>query len=112
MVKGKVYKKMKRELQYEGGDFKRTLNRWNSMFKQKRFTVSLELPGPLRPREEDTEEEKAELARQEKLYRMVITPTGERAGSMYSRTSSLTRSVTGEGRIPTMSKPGANEDDE
>lgn len=89
--------KIKKELQYEG-DFKRLLNAWNKKnFRVRGFTVSVELPGPPKIREEDTEEEK-ELARKEaKKFRICITPNTERSGSVYSRSSSLTRSVTGEG---------------
>jgi len=87
---------MKRELQYEG-DFKRILNAWNRHFRKKGFQVSLELPGVAKIRPEDSPEEQ-ELARAEaKFFRMCVTPNAEKAGSIYSRTSSLTRSVTGEG---------------
>ncbi|KAF8866563.1 hypothetical protein BDZ45DRAFT_667824 [Acephala macrosclerotiorum] len=94
--KNDVVKKMKRELQYEG-DFKRILNAWNRHFRKKGFQVSLELPGVAKIRETDTPEEQ-ELARSEaKFFRLCVTPNAEKAGSIYSRTSSLTRSVTGEG---------------
>jgi hypothetical protein len=87
---------MKRELQYEG-DFKRILNAWNRHFRKKGFQVSLELPGVAKIRPEDSPEEQ-ELARAEaKFFRLCVTPNAEKAGSIYSRTSSLTRSVTGEG---------------
>jgi hypothetical protein len=92
-----VVNKIKKELQYEG-DFKRLLNAWNKKnFRVRGFTVSVELPGPPKIREEDTEEER-ELARKEaKKFRICITPNSERSASVYSRSSSLTRSVTGEG---------------
>lgn len=95
--KTEVIKKIKKELQYEG-DFKRLLNAWNKKnFRVRGFTVSVELPGPPKYREEDTEEER-EMARKEaKRFRICITPNSERGGSVYSRSSSLTRSVTGEG---------------
>jgi hypothetical protein len=95
--KTEVINKIKKELQYEG-DFKRLLNAWNKKnFKVRGFTVSVELPGPPKYREEDTAEER-EMARKEaKRFRICITPNTERGGSVYSRSSSLTRSVTGEG---------------
>jgi hypothetical protein len=95
--KAEVINKIKKELQYEG-DFKRLLNAWNKKnFKVRGFTVSVELPGPPKYREEDTAEER-EMARKEaKRFRICITPNTERGGSVYSRSSSLTRSVTGEG---------------
>jgi hypothetical protein len=95
--KTEVINKIKKELQYEG-DFKRLLNAWNKKnFRVRGFTVSVELPGPPKYREEDTAEER-EMARKEaKRFRICITPNTERGGSVYSRSSSLTRSVTGEG---------------
>ncbi|KAH8814354.1 hypothetical protein F5882DRAFT_390345 [Hyaloscypha sp. PMI_1271] len=114
-----VVNKIKKELQYDG-DFKRLLNAWNKKnFRVRGFTVSVELPGPPKIRPEDTEEEK-ELARKEaKKFRICITPNAERSGSVYSRSSSLTRSVTGEGaslhrkESPTGSEGSAkNEDNE
>ncbi|KAE9381350.1 hypothetical protein N431DRAFT_392439 [Stipitochalara longipes BDJ] len=112
-----VVNKIKKELQYEG-DFKRLLNAWNKKnFRVRGFTVSVELPGPPKFREEDTEEER-ELARKEaKKFRICITPNSERTASVYSRSSSLTRSVTGEGaslqrkESPTGSEASAKEDE-
>jgi len=114
-----VVNRIKKELQYDG-DFKRLLNAWNKKnFRVRGFTVSVELPGPPKIRPEDTEGEK-ELARKEaKKFRICITPNAERSGSVYSRSSSLTRSVTGEGaslhrkESPTGSEGSAkNEDNE
>jgi hypothetical protein len=92
-----VVAKIRKELQYEG-DFKRLLNAWNKKnFRVRGFTVSMELPGAPKFREEDTEEDR-ELAKKEaKKFRICITPNTERGGSVYSRSSSLTRSVTNEG---------------
>ena len=102
--------KIKKELQYEG-DFKRLLNAWNKKnFRVRGFTVSVELPGPPKIREEDTEEEKEQARKEAKRFRICITPNSERSASVYSRSSSLTRSVTGEGaslhRAP--SPPGSD----
>ncbi|KAE8447469.1 hypothetical protein EG329_010742 [Mollisiaceae sp. DMI_Dod_QoI] len=109
--KNDVIKKMKRELQYEG-DFKRILNAWNRHFRKKGFQVNLELPGVAKIRETDTPEEQ-ELARSEaKFFRLCVTPNAEKAGSIYSRTSSLTRSVTGEGASVRTPVHSDNDDDE
>jgi len=115
--KREVVNKIKKELQYEG-DFKRLLNAWNKKnFRVRGFTVSVELPGAPKYRDEDTEEER-ELARKEaKKFRICITPNSERTASVYSRSSSLTRSVTGEGaslqrkESPTGSDMSAKEDE-
>jgi len=98
LKKEKVYKKMKKEIQYEG-DSIRCINMWNKHFKKKGFQASLELPG--KPRGEYKEPEDPEELRlwklEEKRYKMVITPNAEKGGSVYSRSSSLVRSVSGEG---------------
>ena len=50
----------------------------------------------------DTKEEKAQAKLESRRFRMVITPNAEKtASSIYSRSSSLTRSVTGEGAATT-----------
>jgi hypothetical protein len=95
--KTEVINKIRKELQYEG-DFKRLLNAWNKKnFRVRGFTVSVELPGKPRYREEDTAEERETARKEAKRFRICITPNAERSGSVYSRSSSLTRSVTGEG---------------
>jgi len=96
-----VVQRIKRELQYDG-DLKRKLKFWNRAFKQMGFQVDLALPGE---HLEDTsdgdgDEPKNPNAKKDgKRFRMVIAPNAEKATSVYSRTSSLTRSVTGEGNL-------------
>lgn len=97
-----VIKKMKRELQYEG-DLKRLLRKWNKLFKRQGFSVSLELPvakGEADTSEEligDTQEERDKAKRDAKRFRVVVNGDPDKATSVYSRSSSLNRSVSGEG---------------
>lgn len=93
-----VIKKLKNQLQYEASDVKRTINAWNRNFKRKGFTVSMELPGPAKFHENDSEEQKEQARKEARFFRMVVTPVAEKAGSIYSRTSSLTRTVSMEGK--------------
>lgn len=85
---------MKKELQYEG-DFMRLLNAWKSKnFKARGFIVSLELPGPPKYREEDTEKER-ELARLvAKNFRICITP------SIQSKSRATTHSISSSSAAP------------
>jgi hypothetical protein len=113
-----VINKIRKELQYDG-DFKRLLNAWNKKnFRVRGFTVSMELPGPPKFREDDTEEDREQAKKEAKKFRICITPNSERSGgSVYSRSSSLTRSVTNEGASlhrgpsPTGSDGSAKEDE-
>jgi hypothetical protein len=75
------------------------INAWNRHFKRKGFQASLELPGPPRGSYETPTdpEELRQLALEMKRFKMVITPNAEKGGSVYSRSSSLARSVSGEG---------------
>jgi hypothetical protein len=103
-----VIKRIKKDLQYES-DIKRLLKAWNNRnFKRKGFTAWLELPvqpgepprsksvEPGESSEDDKEPMKEEKSNMKK-FRMVIGSTQEKAASVYSRSSSLTRSVAGEG---------------
>ncbi|KAH8650817.1 hypothetical protein BGZ60DRAFT_420927 [Tricladium varicosporioides] len=98
--KKEVIKKIRKELQYEGG-LKKRLRKWNRLFKRQGFQTELALPGELLEDNlrvaDDGEPLNANAKRDGKRFRMVITPNAEKASSVYSRTSSLTRSVTGEG---------------
>ncbi|KAI9740893.1 MAG: hypothetical protein M1818_004498 [Claussenomyces sp. TS43310] len=94
-----VIKRIKKDLLYEG-DLKRILKRWNKDFRRKRFQVWLELPNSKGEKDTvgdgdgDTREEQSKL--EVRRFKIIITPNAERAGSVYSRSSSLTRSVSGE----------------
>ncbi|TVY18723.1 hypothetical protein LARI1_G002859 [Lachnellula arida] len=96
-----VVQRIKRELQYDG-DLKRKLKFWNRAFRQMGFQVDLALPGEHLEdnADPDGDEPKNPNAKRDgKRFRMVITPNAEKATSVYSRSSSLTRSVTGEGNL-------------
>lgn len=88
--KKEVITRIKRDLQY-GGDMQRTLKKWNKLFKRQRFQAFLEIPG---------EGEAGEGGPgSKKRFRIVVRPNAEsRAPSVYSRNSSMTRSVSGEGK--------------
>jgi hypothetical protein len=95
---------MKKELQYEG-DLKRCMRKWNKLFKRQGFTAWLELPtakGEQDMSDEligDTQEERDKAKRDAKRFRVVVNANNtERPASVYSRSSSLTRSVAGEAR--------------
>lgn len=111
LVKQEVMDKMKRDLDF-GGDVKTELKQWSSHFRPKGFTVSMELPGKVRERDTDTPEERREAESYAGRFRVVITPNAERSASIYSRNSSLTRSITGEGLATNRSTPDASEDDD
>lgn len=87
------FKDLKRDLQYDG-DVSKVLKKWNRLFKMQRFMVQMELPGEKSADlPGNSSEEKVPVGR----CRIVIVPNSERAPSVYSRSSSLTRSVSGEG---------------
>lgn len=109
--KSDAIKKVKKDMQYEGSDMKRYFNAWNRNFRRKGFTVSIEVPGPPKIREHDTPEQKEQVKKESKFFRMVVTPNAEKAGSIYSRTSSLTRAVTNEGLSLQPSKTPVDDDD-
>jgi len=96
-----VINRMKKELQYEG-DLKRLLRKWNKLFKRQGFSVSLELPTPKGEKDMsdelvgDSQEERDKAKRDAKRFRVVVNSGTEKAASVYSRTSSLSRSVSGE----------------
>lgn len=75
------------------------INAWNRHFRKKGFQASLELPGPPKGNYEipGDPEELRRLESELKRFKMVITPNAEKSGSVYSRSSSLARSVSGEG---------------
>ena len=103
-----VIKRLKRELQYES-DIKRVLRTWNKHFKRKGFQVWLELPvakgEPIRSQsadqgnssDEDVVQTKKDEKRNAKKFRVIVSSSVEKGSSVYSRTSSLTRSVSREG---------------
>ncbi|TVY67465.1 hypothetical protein LSUE1_G007396 [Lachnellula suecica] len=98
-----VTARIKKELQYDG-DFKRKLRIWNKAFKQRGFQVDLALPGEqleeptdAGPADDEEDPKQRDLKRDGKRFRLIVTPNTEKGTSVYSRTSSLTRSVTGEG---------------
>jgi len=91
--KSKIVARIKRDLQY-GGDVSAVFKKWNRVFKIQRFQAWLELPGekstPLPGNDED---EFVDV----KKFRVLVTPSKDRAPSVYSRSNSLTRSISGEG---------------
>lgn len=103
-------KRIKRELQYEG-DFKRVLRTWNKHFKRKGFQAWLELPvgkgetdRSQSADQEDSDEEiaiqsKKDAKKNSKKFRIVVSSSVEKGSSVYSRTSSLTRSISREGVV-------------
>ena len=109
MHKKDVMRKIKKELQYEG-DFRRVLRKWNKHFKRKGFQAWLELPiakgEPVRSQsaeppadssDEELEKKSAkDIKKNSKRFRMVVSSSVEKGSSVYSRTSSLTRSVSRE----------------
>jgi len=106
-----VIQRVKRELQYDG-DLKRKLKFWNRAFKQMGFQVDLALPGEhledTSNPDEDGEPKNPNAKRDGKRFRMIIQPNAEKATSVYSRTSSLTRSVTGEGNLQKAAEANAD----
>lgn len=110
--KSKVLKGVKRQMLYESSDIQRELRRWNKLFKRQGFQASLELPNSNREGEKerggerevvgDTKEEKERAKLEAKRFCIVITPNAQKSqGSIYSRSSSLTRSISGEGLATT-----------
>ena len=97
-----VIKRVKKELQYEG-ELKRVLRRANKDFRRRGFQVWLDLPvgkgekDPEAAADGASKEERQQSRREAKRFRIVISPNSEKGSSVYSRSSSLTRSVTGEG---------------
>jgi len=86
-------------LQYDG-DLKRVLRKWNKLFRRQGFSAWLELPTPKGERDApeeaaETKEERDRARKETKRFRIVINST-DRGTSVYSRSSSLNRSVTGE----------------
>ncbi|CZS94441.1 uncharacterized protein RAG0_04435 [Rhynchosporium agropyri] len=110
LVKQDVIDKIKRDLDFNG-DVKTELKEWSAHFRQKGFTVGLELPGKVKEREDETFEERQLAESYAKFFRVVITPNAERSASIYSRNSSLTRSITGEG-LANRTTPDASDDDD
>lgn len=101
-----VMKRLNRELQYDG-DVKKVFKKWNRLFKQQRFQAWLELPGE---KSDDLEGNDIHEKVNVKRFRVVITPNSERAPSVYSRSSSLTRSVTGEGATAALAHKQASDE--
>eukprot|EP00918_Siedleckia_nematoides_P040888 GHVU01088765.1.p1 GENE.GHVU01088765.1~~GHVU01088765.1.p1 ORF type:complete len:291 (+),score=29.52 GHVU01088765.1:52-924(+) len=105
--KKEVIKRIRRELQYDG-DVGRVFKKWNKLFKQQRFQAWLELPG--QKSDDPTGDIAGEQVVNVNRFRVVITPNSGRAPSVYSRNSSMTRSVTGEGVTAAMARKVSNED--
>lgn len=103
LVRNDVIAKIKKDLDFVG-NVRTELKQWSAHFRQKGFVVGLELPGKVKEREDDTIEERVLAEGYEKLFRVVISPNSERSASIYSRNSSLTRSITGEGRAAQRSR--------
>lgn len=110
-----VIARLKNDLQYDG-DFKRKLKLWSKVFKTKGFTVDLILPGdPLGgdfelDGNEDEVDRNRDAKKEAKKFRLIITPNTEKGTSVYSRTSSLTRSVTGEANLQQVASNQPNPD--
>lgn len=92
-------RRIKKELLYDG-ELKKTLRAWNRGFRARGFQADLVLPGEVLEENlrvgEDGEPLNPNAKRDGRRFRMVVTPNAEKASRAYSRTSSLTRSVTGE----------------
>lgn len=101
--KSKVIKGVKQQMLYESSDLNRELKRWNRNFKRQGFQVSLQLPNAEQEKSRGgqrnhTGDAKEEAKVEADKFSMVITPNAEKKpASIYSRSSSLTRTVTGEG---------------
>lgn len=105
--KNEVVERVKNDLLYEG-DMRRVFKRWNKLFKRQNFQAWLELPSKPGDKETKTKGEDAiymskeeirQAKRDQKRFRVAISSAHEKAPSVYSRSSSLTRSVTGEGSV-------------
>lgn len=86
----------------------REIKRWNKLFRRQGFQVVLELPGQNTKMGDgwETEEEKKQLRTISKRFRILITPNAEKGAgvSIYSRNSSLTKAISGEGAATTVTK--------
>ncbi|CAL3962193.1 hypothetical protein PZA11_000579 [Diplocarpon coronariae] len=111
LVKQGVIAKIKRDLNF-GGDVKEQLKQWSAHFRKKGFTVSMELPGKHRHREGDTEQERELAESYAGRFRVVISPISEKSASIYSRSSSVSRSVSGEGLVAQSTPHASDEDDD
>lgn len=93
---------------YESSKLMRELKRWNKLFRRQGFQVVLELPGQNTKMGDgwETEEEKKQLRTISKRFRILITPNAEKGAgvSIYSRNSSLTKAISGEGAATTITK--------
>lgn len=95
---------MKKEIQYDG-ELKRTLKKWNKLFRRQGFQAWLELPTAKGEKDQSdeliggTQEDIDKAKRDAKRFRVVVSQdASDRPASVYSRSSSLNRSVSGEGR--------------
>lgn len=86
------------------GEVSRVFKKWNRLFRQQRFQAWLELPG------QKIEDEEGEEKITKKFY-VVISPNNEKAPSVYSRNSSMTRSITGEGVTAAMARKDVNDEE-
>lgn len=93
--------KIKKELQYDG-ELKRQLRKWNKVFRRQGFQVWLELPTAKGEKDRsddligDTAEDREKAKRDAKRFRIVANQNNnDRPASVYSRSSSLNRSVRG-----------------
>ncbi|CAG8958113.1 hypothetical protein HYFRA_00000459 [Hymenoscyphus fraxineus] len=121
--KSKVIKGAKKQMLYESSKLMREIKRWNKLFRRQGFQVTLELPGQNTKMGDgwETEEEKKQLRLIAKRFRVLITPNAEKGArpvSIYSRNSSLTKAISGEGaattitRVPTIEISTAEADEE
>lgn len=110
-----LVKQVKKDLVYES-ELKSVLKNWNRIFKMKHgFSISLSLPG-----EEvfhdmttgNTWGDKQHATEELKKFRLVVNNNMERAGSAYSRSSSMTRSISGEGRAVLKAAKNFEKEDE
>ncbi|PBP26419.1 hypothetical protein BUE80_DR002719 [Diplocarpon rosae] len=111
LVKHDVTAKIKRDLDF-GGDVKEQLKQWSAHFRKKGFVVSMELPGKPRHRDGDTEQERELAESYARRFRVVISPISEKSASIYSRSSSVNRSVSGEGLVVQSTPHASDEDDD
>lgn len=112
-----VIARVRRELQYDG-DLKRTLKKWNRDFKKQGFMVWLELPTAKGEQDRsdelvgETKELIEKAKRDAKRFRLVVGSTADAGSvSIYSRNSSLTRSISGEG-LGAQVEPGLDDGDD
>ena len=100
--KRNVINRIKKDLVYES-DLKSTLKKWNRLFSNRHgFKAYLKVPdqkGEEDISDEDigeTEEERQHAILMCRRFRIVINANTEKAASVYSRSSSVTRTVSGE----------------